>query len=61
MKVLFGILGLFFALVTLPIGLWLQYQVLARVGATELMWFLYWCNLPVIIATTAISKLLDRE
>ena len=46
--------------IILPISLWLQYQVLVRVSASELMFFLYWVNLPVMIAVQVAVKLLEK-
>lgn len=47
--------------VQLPISLWLQYKMLRMLGATELMMFLYWINLPLIIGTSFIFKLLEEK
>lgn len=47
--------------VQLPISLWLQYQVLKRVEATELMMFLFWANVPIIIVTSLIAKLIEDK
>lgn len=33
----------------MPISLWLQYQILQRVNASELMMFLYWVNIPLML------------
>jgi len=44
MKKIVGILGVF---VVMPIWYYLFYQILARVEATELMFFLFWVYLPV--------------
>lgn len=47
--------------IVLPINLWLQYQVLKRVDASELMWFLYWVNVPVLILMHVITRLLEKQ
>lgn len=52
-----AIAGLMALLVTLPIWFYLMYQVLARVGASELMWFLYWIYVPATIFVTAVAKI----
>lgn len=34
---------------TLPISFYLQYKILSMIGSTELMWVLFFLNIPVII------------
>lgn len=58
MKVAIGIITLF---ITLPIWFYLLYKILVMVGATELMWFLYWIYIPVILLTAIINKLIEKE
>lgn len=53
-----GVLALF---VSAPLWYWLLYQVLARVQATELMWFLYWVYVPVGLLGQLITKLTAKE
>lgn len=48
-------------LLSLPITFYLQYKVFSIIGATELMWFLFWMNLPILILLQLISKLLDGK
>ena len=48
-------------LIQLPISLWLQYKMLVRMEATELMMFLYWVNVPLIIVTSFIFKMLEDK
>lgn len=61
MKALVIIIGLLSIFVILPIQFYLQYQVLERVHATELMWFLFWVNLPVIVLMQIVSKLAEKS
>jgi hypothetical protein len=58
MKAISGLLAL---LVSLPIWYYLLYQILVRVDATELMFFLYWIYLPVGIFTAILAKLAESE
>lgn len=58
MKAIAGLLGV---LVTLPIWFWLLYQVLARVNASELMWFLYWVYVPCSILVQTLFKLAEAK
>ncbi len=53
-----GIL-LILSLICLPISFYLSYKTYTMIGATELMWFLYWINMPVIIIVQIISKLIE--
>ena len=55
------IIALLYLFVTLAISFWLQYQVLKRVEATELMMFLFWVNVPVAAAATFILKVLEDK
>jgi hypothetical protein len=49
-------------LITFPINLYLWWKVLHLVGATELMWFLFWVNWPLVILITIIDRILkDSE
>jgi hypothetical protein len=56
MKLLATMLGL---CITLPIWYWLVYQILLRVNASELMWFLYWVYVPVGIFVSVLTKLTE--
>jgi hypothetical protein len=57
LKVVWMLVSMF---VALPITFYLQYQILIRVDASELMWFLYWVQLPVIVFVSLCSKLLEK-
>jgi len=48
-------------LVVAPIWYWLLYQVLTRVQASELMWFLYWVYVPVALFSGALLKIADAN
>lgn len=47
-------MGLF---VEMPIWFYLVYQVLVRVNATELMFFLFWVYVPVCVIVYVIQKI----
>lgn len=47
--------------VVAPIWYYLLYKILAGVGATELMWFLYYIYLPVAILASTLSKLVEMQ
>jgi len=44
-------------LVQAPIYIYLMVQVLKRIQATELMWFLFWIYVPISIITSLLVKL----
>lgn len=54
MKAVVGIIAFF---VVAPIWYYLLYQILTRVEASELMWFLYWIYLPAAIIMAVIKEL----
>lgn len=58
MKAIACLLGV---LVTLPIWFWLLYQVLDRVNASELMWFLYWAYVPCSLFVQVLLKLAEEK
>ena len=47
--------------VTLPIWLYLLYQILLRVEASELMWFLFWVYVPLNLFVGVLGKFMERE
>lgn len=51
------IAGLVTIFITAPIWYFLQYRVLQMVGATDLMWFLFWVYVPVGIFASIVFKL----
>lgn len=51
------VIAIIAAVMVLPISLWLQYQVLKRVDASELMWFLYWVNVPLLLLMQILTRL----
>lgn len=56
MKILHALLVL---CVTMPIWYYLVYQILVRVDASELMWFLFWVYVPAGLIAGVISKLTE--
>lgn len=57
MKAIPGILVL---LVTTPIWYYLLFQILVRVDASELMFFLYWIYVPFGIFASILAKLTEK-
>lgn len=47
--------------ITLPIWLYLQYQILDRVQASELMWFLFWVYAPVALIASVLGHLMEDK
>lgn len=56
-----GIGAVLSILVSLPITIYLQYKILTMVGATELMWFLFWANVPTVIIIQVLIKFATEE
>lgn len=57
MKVFAGLLTIF---ISIPIWYYLFYKILQSVGASELMWFLFWIYVPVTMVASLIAKALDE-
>jgi len=55
------VISLIVSLLYLPFSLFLTYNILLRVEATELMWFLFWMLVPWSIIVGILSKLADWE
>lgn len=58
MKTAIGLISIF---ITLPIWFWLIYQILVRVDASELMWFLYWVYVPASLLMHVLMKMVSQE
>lgn len=58
LKLIIGVLGIF---ISLPIMFYLQYQILIRVSASELMWFLFWANIPIVFLLQMIAKIAETD
>ena len=43
----------------LPVWLFLMYKVLAAVGASDLMWFLFWLYVPLSVGLHVISRMIQ--
>jgi len=55
-KIVGALLSVFF---TMPIWFYLLYQILIRVEATELMFFLYWVYVPICFLAVILLKLAE--
>lgn len=53
--------ALLYLLVSTPLWFWLLYQILARVNASELMWFLYWVYVPVSFFAYFLVKIAEDK
>ena len=58
MKIALALMTVF---ITIPIWFYLLYQILVRVQASELMFFLFWIYVPVMLFTQIISQVISRE
>ena len=50
-----------FVCITQPIWIYLMYQVLQSVNASDIMWFLFWVYVPVTILTLLLKMLADEQ
>jgi hypothetical protein len=57
----YSLLSLVFSLCYLPFSLYLTYLMLTKIGATDLMWFLYWLLVPAACISAILQKLADWE
>ena len=61
LKVLVGMVGLFW----LPFQIYMSWLLYRHVQATELMWFLWWVHVPVLVftslMTSVVFKVLETE
>lgn len=55
-KIITGVLSV---CLTIPIWLYLFYKVMVMVQATELMWFLFWIYVPVVIVVSALKMVVE--
>ena len=46
--------------VSISWSLMLTFQILQLINATELMWFLFWTNIPMVISVSLLGKLLEE-
>jgi hypothetical protein len=60
MKAIRLISGLLSIFLVMPIWYYLLYQILVRVNASELMFFLYWVYLPVALLSMTLSKIAEK-
>lgn len=58
MKAVIAILSV---LIVMPIWYYLLYQILVRVNASELMFFLYWVYVPAAIISASIKELVSGK
>jgi len=48
-------------LISVVWGLFLTYKILIHIQATELMWFVYWTYVPIIIVTMFCMELIKKD
>lgn len=57
-KVIMGVLKL---LILTPIGFYLFFNVLKSINATELIWFLFWMYVPIMVICAIISTIIGGK
>ena len=61
MKAIVTILSTVSALINLPIWLYALHYILATIDASDLVWFLYWIYVPVIVLGRFLAFMLEKE
>jgi hypothetical protein len=59
-KLTWGCVSLVIALLSMAISFYLQFRVFNIVGADNLMWFLFWSNLPLTIIFSTIANVIMK-
>lgn len=59
MKKSLSIIGFFIGIVYLPLAWYASYLIYRHIGATELMWFLFWLNIPLSAVSMAVGKMVQ--
>lgn len=52
--------GLLYILLSGPMWFWILYQILLRVNASELMWFIYWAYVPVSLVVGILGMIVTH-
>ncbi len=60
MKNSVNLIIIFLAVIYLPMAWFMQYLVYKHIGATELMWFLFWVNVPFTVINTVVVKIAEK-
>ena len=47
--------------ITIPIWFYLLYEILVRINANELMWFLFWVYVPFALFVGVMLQILKEE
>jgi hypothetical protein len=57
LKVFTGLIGIIIYLPVMIYSSWLMYL---HIGATELMWFLWWLQIPLMVVVQVINTIVDK-
>lgn len=60
MKTSINILTIFLAFIYVPMATFMQFLVYNHIHATELMWFLFWVNVPFSILSIIIGNIAQK-
>lgn len=60
MKTIVNMLLVLIAFTYLPLTWYMSYLVYKHIHATELMWFLFWMNIPFGFLTTLVSEIAKK-
>lgn len=60
MKSAVNVLVIFLTVLYLPMAWFMSYLTYSHIHATELMWFLFWVNIPINILITIVVKMMEK-
>ena len=60
MKVLRVFTGLLTLMIYLPFSVYGSYLLYKHINASEIMWFIWWITIPVMIISSTITVVVDR-
>lgn len=60
MKTTVNLIVISLGLIYLPMAWFMMYLVYSHIQATELMWFLFWVNIPFNLLTTIVLEIAKR-
>jgi ABC-type phosphate/phosphonate transport system permease subunit len=55
------VIAILISCISLSFSFILSFLILKSIHATDLMWFLYWINLPFVLVLNILNELIKRE
>jgi hypothetical protein len=60
-KLMLALAAFVLGMVALGIGMFNQFLILKFIGATELMWFLFWVQVPLMFIINTLAELIKGK